>query len=752
MRIKSMTATFGKLEKARLELGEGLNLIEAPNEGGKSTWCAFWRAMLYGIDTRDRDKKGHLADKNRYQPWSGAPMEGEVELEWQGRAITLRRGPRGNTPFGSFSAVYTGTEEPVPGLTAQTCGELLTGVGREVFERSAFIGSGGNLTVTAAPELEKRIAALVSSGEEDVSYSQTEGRLKEWLNRRRVNKSVGLIPRLAQELEEVEEALSQVEETAGQIASLEARRAALEEALRQLEGERAIHQRLARRDLDRRCAQAGEELRKAQDQLDALTAEQAKYGPIPDGERLKKAQGELQYLKVLDEEIRRGEEALKEADEAYVQAQIAAQDPHFQGLSADEAAQRVQKDKSDLTSALQGAESRGKRAKLFPILGVIAALALGAVGYVQVGQLLSYPLYAGLALLVLGIAAGLFSAGQTKKQRDWAQKRLSAYGVDALSQLDALLSDYQARCRRAQEAADHAKVVRGDLNDRKARRDNSRAALLNFVHTFAPQVRDLFGVSAALSRALNLGHELALAKDRVEERRRRREDLLAQGGKDFDTLEAIVPPERSPEQTLRALEEVSGRLEQVRQALNQALGRQKAVGDPAALAARKEELQEALRRREGEYDALTLAMDALKRANTRLQERFSPELNRLAGQYLSRLTGQRYASVTLNRELEGAAARAGDVLPRSALYLSRGTADQLYLAVRLAVCRLCLPEKPPLVLDDALAAFDDERLGLALELLEELAGEQQVLLFTCQSREGALLADRPGVTRLALPV
>ena len=752
MRIKSMTATFGKLEKARLELGEGFNLIEAPNEGGKSTWCAFWRSMLYGIDTRDRDKKGHLADKNRYQPWSGAPMEGEVELEWQGRAITLRRGPRGNTPFGSFSAVYTGTEEPVPGLTAQTCGELLTGVGREVFERSAFIGSGGNLTVTAAPELEKRIAALVSSGEEDVSYSQTEGRLKEWLNRRRVNKSVGLIPRLTQELEEVEEALAQVEETAGQIASLEARRAALEEALRQLEGERAIHQRLARRDLDRRCAQAGEELAKAQEQLSALTAEQAKYGPIPDAEHLKKAQGELQYLKVLDEEIRRGEEALKEADEAYVQAQIAAQDPHFQGLSADEAAQRVQKDKSDLTSALQGAESRGKRAKLFPILGVIAALALGAMGYVQVGQLLSYPLYAGLALLVLGIAAGLFSAGQAKKQRDWAQKRLSAYGVDDLSQLDALLNDYQARCRRAQEAADHAKVVRGDLNDRKARRDNSRAALLDFVHTFAPQVRDLFGVSAALSRALNLGHELDLARDRVEERRRRREDLLAQGGQDVDTLEAIAPPERSPEQTLRALEEVSGRLEQVRQALNQALGRQKAVGDPAALAARKEELQEALRRREEEYDALTLAMDALKKANTHLQERFSPELNRLAGQYLSRLTGQRYASVTLSRELEGAAARTGDVLPHSALYLSRGTADQLYLAVRLAVCQLCLPQKPPLVLDDALAAFDDERLGLALELLEELSQEQQVLLFTCQRREGALLAGRPGVTRLALPV
>ena len=80
MKIRSMTATFGKLDHARLELGDGLNLIYAPNEGGKSTWAAFWKAMLYGIDTRDRDKKGYLADKNRYQPWSGAPMESNTSL------------------------------------------------------------------------------------------------------------------------------------------------------------------------------------------------------------------------------------------------------------------------------------------------------------------------------------------------------------------------------------------------------------------------------------------------------------------------------------------------------------------------------------------------------------------------------------------------------------------------------------------------------------------------------------------------
>ena len=51
---KNLHATFGKLEGASLVLGSGLNLIHAPNESGKSTWCAFLRVMLYGFPPRSR--------------------------------------------------------------------------------------------------------------------------------------------------------------------------------------------------------------------------------------------------------------------------------------------------------------------------------------------------------------------------------------------------------------------------------------------------------------------------------------------------------------------------------------------------------------------------------------------------------------------------------------------------------------------------------------------------------------------------
>ena len=419
MKIISMTATFGKLDHAHLELEDGLNLISAPNEGGKSTWCAFWKAMLYGIDTRDRDRAGHLADKNRYQPWSGAPMEGEVVLEWQGRRITLRRGPRGSVPFGSFSAVYSDTGEPVPGLTAAACGEQLVGAGKAVFERSAFLGADGNLSVTSAPELEKRIAALVSSGEEDVSFSQTEARLRDWLNRRRVKKSVGLIPKLEEEARRLDDTAQAQAALAENITALEARQADLQRRRDALQAQQKLHRQLARQDLDRRYAQASRELEDAKQQLDALERDRLRAGQAPDKEQLKKAQGELQYLKVLDEEIKSAEKALSQAEEAYVQAQIAAQDDRFTGLSGEEAAQRVQKELADYAAGLSAAEKRTRLSRLVPILAWPLA-ALGVFGLISGPLFLTAALPAAAACL---IAAFVLARG-AKAQRARCAKLL----------------------------------------------------------------------------------------------------------------------------------------------------------------------------------------------------------------------------------------------------------------------------------------------------------------------------------------
>lgn len=725
MKIKTMTATFGKLQGARLTLEPGLNVITAPNEGGKSTWCAFLKAMFYGIDTRDRDRKGHLADKNRYQPWSGAPMEGEITLEWQGRDITIRRGPRGTGPFGSFSAVYTGTEEPVPGLTADTCGQMLLGVGREVYERSAFIGQSGTLAIRSAPELEARIAALVSSGEEDVSYSQVERQLKEWLNRRKVNKSVGRIPQLEGERAELSQSVAELEELNDQLNQLEGARAqaARRHAFcsQQLERYKAI----AQRKLDRQYTHALADENQAQAQLDALLSEQARFGTLPSRDALKRAQGELAFLKALEPEIRQGQEELAGAQQALERARQAARDDRFPGMTGEEAVRKGEQDRERCRAGMAKQAASRRNVILLQLAGVAAGGALAYFGPFWWLGPIAYVVCAAASLLVL--------AGGKKAARQ-ANQILERYGVDDVEQIAALAGDYQQRMAAADQAAQQVRMIQGGLKDRQARLENSRRELFQFVHTFAPEVKELFGVSAALSRALNLGERETLARSRLEGAQRLTQALQAQGGRELTEETELPQPALPLEQAAQETGRLQVELERLDRALNQARGKQQALGDPAALSAQLEQVEEELSRRNREYQAISIAMETLQQANAQLQQRFSPQLNRAAGALLDRLTGGKYRTLSLDKELDASAAGERDVLPHSALYLSKGTVDQIYLAVRLAVCDLCLPEAP-LVLDEALAAFDDDRAKRALELLQELAQQRQILLFSCHSRD-----------------
>ena len=203
MDILHLTGVFGRIDRSRLDLSPGLNLLYAPNESGKSTWGAFIRTMLYGLSTRER---GPMADKNRYAPWNGAPLWGRMELRTgDGDYTLLRETRRAAAPMGESSCVYTGTATPVPGITGQNAGDVLLGVPREVFERSAFIGQNA-LTVEQDAELERRIAALITTGEEDTSYTESYDRLKRQLNRRRHNKT-GLIPALERDIDQLRAAL-----------------------------------------------------------------------------------------------------------------------------------------------------------------------------------------------------------------------------------------------------------------------------------------------------------------------------------------------------------------------------------------------------------------------------------------------------------------------------------------------------------------------------------------------------------------
>lgn len=634
MIIRHMQGTFGTLDGEQLRLDTGLNIIYAPNESGKSTWCAFLRAMLYGIDTSQRARAGFVPDKQKYAPWSGKPMAGELELEQGGKCITIRRWTEApNAPLRGFSAVYTGTDIPVPGLTAADAGEQLTGVSAEVFARTAFIGQGG-LVVTGTPELEKRISAIVTSGEEASSYTEADAQLRAWLRRRRSGQH-GALPELEGRITTVEEQLHRLERNAQEQAACAAE-------LRQTDAE----------------------LQTVTEQMNAARQRQRRAALSSMGE-------EKSNLRTL-------EQTLEQARRDAAARRTALEQTHFGVQTPDEAGETAERDAQRAESLAGTAEHGGK--PYFWIAALVLSALCAALGY-----LVAQPLYyAAIALAVLAVVL-LVVARSGKKRAQQASaalgKLLRSYGAQ-----DADGIYYQAEVHRA--------------------------------------------AYRACAAAMQAEQKAAAALEDAREHQCETHERLLQS-LDFEsgTGEAAALYQRKC-----ALESVRTRL-RTQQA--QLTGAALAIGDPMALGSEHAQLLEQRDALERQYAAIALAIETLGRADSELQSRFSPQLAQKAADYMDYLTDGRYDELVLARDLSAKARSADDPTPRDTAYLSAGTADLLYLSVRLALCELTCPadDPCPLVLDDTLVNFDDARAKRAMALFHEIAQHRQVILFTCHERD-----------------
>ena len=723
MDILHLTATFGRLEHQELTLSPGLNVLYAPNETGKSTWGAFIRTMLYGLSTRER---GPLADKNRFAPWSGAAMQGRMDVSAAEGAYTLLRDTkRVSSPMGEFSCTYTGTATPVAGITAQNAGEALLGVPREVFERSAFIGQNA-LAVDQDAELERRIAALITTGEEDTSYSQSYERLKKQLNRRKHNKT-GLIPALEREIDDLQLSLRDLD-------ALEAQARQAQNALDELDQQAAaLRQQAANWQALEQQSRAAEYAKAAQNADEAARRasllEESAAG-LPDGQGLALLEGQAAALQEdlsgLAQQRREAEQARQAAESA---REALASHPLY---PADETALRRRAD----AIAPEKAPT-----VLLPIFTAGIIVIAGVLAFLFRADPLPFWIFTAMA--VLGIVTT--TAAVTLRRRAIAERQ--KFAEAQRTKLEAQIAEYLPL--REQEARLQAEARR--LDDAAAGAEDScrrrLAALLAQVRTFEPAVTDLSGAQIALANVRRRQAELTAAHQQAREAALYRDALQKP---DRPVAAAAMPsvPALSKEDVDTELVRVQARLTAERSRLDTLTGHIRSLDRSSDLQDQLAQKREQLSSLQAEYDAIVLAMDALTQANTTLQNRFSPALGARAAEIFSAITAGRYGKVLLSRDFSLSAEMAGDPVCRSIRLLSQGAADQLYLAVRLAICDMVLPaeKRVPLILDDALVSFDDDRLRAALDYLLAESEKRQILLFSCQKREMDYLSGRKNVT------
>ena len=714
MKIYAMTATFGKLNHETITLKPGLNVIEAPNEWGKSTWCAFILAMLYGIDTSSRSKRDFIADKERYAPWSGVPMSGRMDIEWNGRNITIERTTRGRNVFGQFAAYETESGIPVPELTAANCGLELMGVEQSVFARAGFIRLR-DMPVTQDESLRRRLHALVTTGDESDSADDLAQKLKDLKNRCRFNRS-GLLPQAEAEESVLRQKLEELESLQRQITAIEKR----QEELRDYQSELENHKQALLFEDDQNFAG---KLAMARAQLEIADQRAEAMGNVC---RSLPGLGELENKKrqflLLQEE--------REALQMQLQLQppppqLPETAPQFRGVDPASAVQQAEADRRELDALLSCRKKPNPTVWVAGLLCTLAGIVLLAL--MQIWQ----PLLLGILVTALGVF--IQANRKTKNKHLTAQIQLIARRYAPLE-----------RSRWVEEAQRYA--------DTQAEYESACSRYRAQLHRLDTELKEITQRLDTVTDGLSPTRyeqemETALQQHKAYADALREHSRLKEMVETLESSHCQVQPPQLPDnltftmpETERILSDVTAEIRQLHRRAGQCQGRMETLGDIGVLRQQLTAVQHRIGELEQVYSAVVLAQKTLETAKLELQRRFAPRISQRAQVLFAKLTGGRYQRVALGEDLSVSTAAEGEDTLRGALWRSDGTADQLYLALRLAVAEELTPEAP-LVLDDAFVRFDDGRLKETLKILNQSGNQKQVILFTCQSREKKIMEE-----------
>ena len=157
------------------------------------------------------------------------------------------------------------------------------------------------------------------------------------------------------------------------------------------------------------------------------------------------------------------------------------------------------------------------------------------------------------------------------------------------------------------------------------------------------------------------------------------------------------------------------------------------------------EIEEKIAALEEEKDELlklnnsyNIARESLESAYELIKENISPKFTKNLCEIIYNISNGRYKNIMLN-DTTGLSVEVDNGSYVPATRLSVGTVDQMYLSLRLGSIEEISKEKLPIILDEAFAYFDEERLANILRYLNSNFGDNQIIIFSCARREQEIL-------------
>ena len=250
-------------------------------------------------------------------------------------------------------------------------------------------------------------------------------------------------------------------------------------------------------------------------------------------------------------------------------------------------------------------------------------------------------------------------------------------------------------------------------------------------------------------------HEERLDLERqVDDLRRSLERLSGPGDRfdDFCRSLSASDPAQLEEESSRLSElhaEVAGHRDHLREergGIDTELAHLTSEQESSTLRVRRNTLEEQLREQAREWSRLTIAEALLEKTRQKFEEERQPGVIRHAQEFFSGVTGQRYQRLYAPIGEQSITVIDESGVGKQPAELSRGTREQLYLALRFGLIREFgeHAERLPVVVDEALVNFDPGRARLAAEAFGHLAETNQVLVFTCHPATADMFAEAAG--------
>ena len=701
MRFESIEArAFGPLRGASLELSPGMNVVHGANEAGKSTWHAALYAGLCGMRRgKGRAAGGDVLFERRHRPWDddGAWEVGAVVELADGRRVALRHDLAGKVESSAQDADIAARDysnEIV--FDGAPDGSRWLGLNRISFLHTACVRQAQMLALrNGAEALQGALQAAADSAGTDATAARALEMLNDY-RRERVGSERARTKPLMQWRGEVDAARS---------ALTQAR-----EARREYLGERA------------RIGALDATLRDTRARLDAARARDL-------AEQAERSRARLAKAGVLAERFAAG--APRPFDDHVLADRVAAAIATWEACPTPRdpggvPAADLERRRAELELELQSVASRPRRGARMLLAGAMVALASGiAAGLAE----FAVP---GAILGAVGVSLLWWSRRtlQSEQARETAvleaERDRLAEDLAGRRQADAVVAEAKRRLDEAELELRRASAAAGVAGDTPAKCHDGLLAW---------QRRRLERLEA-FDREREAWETLQrlLAGETVEELSARTERLTASADAARDALDAtLLAGGDTASDSIDALE---AREQQDRDALQSARGalRERATHLPD-LAAAEERLAEAKGRLDGieRLDAtLGNTIEFLAGAERRVHRDIAHILRETVLEWLPRVTDGRYSGCRVDPASLSVEVRGPDGRFVSAELLSHGTAEQVYLLLRLALARhlTVRGEVCPLLLDDALSGCDSKRAQALLESLLAIAAATQVILFT----------------------